>query len=161
MALSNYRSQPALEQIASWMTNTLASLGDGLLATNSSGHVLFMNSRAEQLTGWTLDRALNQYSSSIFRVVDEELGIPSPSPLCEAFVEEEIVRPERPCRLVTGEGCSVPIDYTAAPIRDEFGKVVGAVIVFRQPHHEQPQESGSEKRTNGTTTRRGNLGQRA
>ena|SRR5688572_3969203 len=133
MALRNYRSQPALEQIASWMTNTLASLGDGLLATNSSGHVLFMNSRAEQLTGWSLERALNQYSSKIFQVVDEELGLPAPSPLCEAFVEEEIVRPDKPCMLVTGEGRSMKIDYTAAPIRNEFGKVVGAVVVFRDP----------------------------
>jgi PAS domain S-box-containing protein len=132
MAISNYRAQPALQEIASWMTNTLTSVGDGLLATNCSGQVLFMNSRAEQITGCPLERALNQYSSEIFQLIDEELGLPSPSPLCEAFIEEEIVRSDRPSLLVTAKGEEMKIEYTAAPIRNESGKVVGAVVVFRE-----------------------------
>lgn len=132
MAISTYRTQPPLQEIASWMTNTLSSLGDGLLATNSSGQILFMNARAEQLTGWSLEEALSQYSSKVFNLLDQDMQLPVSSPLCEAFVEEVIVRPERPCNLVTVGGEKIPVDYTAAPIRDEAGKVVGAVIVFRE-----------------------------
>lgn len=107
------------------------SIGDGVIATNCTGSVLFMNPRAEELTGWRLEEAVNKPSSQVLALLSAESRTTIPSPLCEAFVERELVRNDRPCLLAACDGSSLEVDYTAGPISNEEGEVTGAVIVFR------------------------------
>jgi PAS domain S-box-containing protein len=120
-----------VSRIALWLANTLNCVADGLLATNSCGEVLFMNSRAEQLTGWPVEEALRQSSSRVFNVVHGSSGNRVESPLREAYVEEQTLR-FKDCCLVAAAGERIPIDLSASPIRTEEGEVVGAVVVFRE-----------------------------
>jgi PAS domain S-box-containing protein len=120
-----------VSRIALWLANTLNCVADGLLATNSCGEVLFMNSRAEQLTGWSVEEALRQSSSRVFNVVKPTCGTKLDSPLREAYVEEQVLR-SGDCLLVAAAGDRIPIDFSAAPIRTEEGEVVGAVVLFRE-----------------------------
>lgn len=120
----------SLSKIASWMTNTLDCVPDALLATNSCGDVLYMNPRAEQLTGWRIEEALRRCSSDVFHLMDCT-GSRMDSPLREAYVEEEVYRCAD-CLLAGAGGDRTRIQYTAAPIRTENGEVVGAVVVFRE-----------------------------
>ena len=124
------RLSDSISRIASWMTNTLNCVPDALLATNSHGDVLFMNPRAEQLTGWSLEQALRRCSSDIFHLLDQA-GTPLESPLREAYVEEQVYCCED-CVLAAADGDRTRIRYTAAPIRTEEGEVVGAVVVFHE-----------------------------
>jgi PAS domain S-box-containing protein len=124
-------SDSTVSRIASWLANTLNCVADGLLATNSCGEVLFMNSRAEQLTGWRVEEALRQSSSRVFHVVRDGCGTRVDSPLREAFVEEQVLRCSD-CCLVSADGGPIPIDLSASPIRTEDGEVVGAVVLFRE-----------------------------
>lgn len=121
----------SLSRIALWMTNTLNCVPDGLLATNAHGDVLFMNARAEQLTGWKVEDALQRCSSDVFHVLDTHSGSRIDSPLRDAYVEEQVFRSEN-CLLAAAHGDTLCIAYTAAPIRTEDGEVVGAVVVFRE-----------------------------
>ncbi len=45
---------------------TLSSIGDGVIATDVLGKVSFLNSVAEELTGWTLSEAVNKPLSQVF-----------------------------------------------------------------------------------------------
>ena len=119
-----------ISRIASWMTNTLNCVPDALLATNCRGDVLFMNPRAEQLTGWSVEQALRRCSSDVFHLMDEA-GKRLESPLREAYIEEQVFR-STDCMLAGADGDRMKIQYTAAPIRTETGEVVGAVVVFRE-----------------------------
>ena len=112
------------------MTNTLNCVPDALLATNACGDVLFMNPRAEELTGWRMEQALRRCSSDVFHLLDESGGRLQ-SPLREAYVEEQEYRAAG-CLLAGADGDRTRIQYTAAPIRTESGEVVGAVVVFRE-----------------------------
>jgi PAS domain S-box-containing protein len=123
--------EKTVSKIALWLANTLNCIADGLLATNCCGDILFMNSRAEQLTGWRIEEALRQSSSRVFHVVKRRCGTRLDSPLREAFVEERVLRAKN-CLLVGAAGERVPIDFSAAPIRTEEGEVVGAVVLFRE-----------------------------
>jgi len=120
----------SVSRIASWMTNTLNCVPDALLATNACGDVLFMNPRAEELTGWSIEQALRRCSSDVFNLLDES-GTRVASPLREAYVEEQEYRSSG-CVLTAAAGDKLRIEYTAAPIRTESGEVVGAVVVFRE-----------------------------
>ena len=53
---------------------TLASIGDGVLATDGRGCVKYMNPVAEKLTGWTREEALGRPLSEIFRLIEETSG---------------------------------------------------------------------------------------
>jgi hypothetical protein len=120
-----------VSQIALWLANTLNCVADGLLATNSCGEVLFMNSRAEQITGCPVEEALRQSSSRIFHVIDPVCGTRLDSPLRDAYVEEQVFRSNE-CLLVAAAGERIPIDFSASPIRTGEGEVVGAVVLFRE-----------------------------
>jgi len=49
---------------------TLASIGDGVIVTNLSGQVTFLNGEAERLTGWTMAEAAGQHLSTVFNIVN-------------------------------------------------------------------------------------------
>ena len=119
-----------ISKIALWLANTLNCVADGLLATNCCGEVLFMNSRAEELTGWSFEDARRQSSSRVFQVVKPKCGTRLESPLREAYIEEEVCRAN--CDLVAAAGEQIPIEFSASPIRTEEGEVVGAVVLFRE-----------------------------
>jgi diguanylate cyclase len=130
--LDTFTSQlpDAVSRIATWMTNALSCVPDGLLVTNSCGDVLFMNPRAEEITGWSVEEALQRCSSEVFQLFGK-CGARVDSPLREAFVEEQVFR-STDCFLAMAQGDKTPIEYAAAPIHSEKGEVVGALVVFRE-----------------------------
>src|SRR4051794_5379606 len=54
-----------------WLAGTLASIGDGVIATDTDGRVTFMNDVAEQLTGWTAGEATGHELGEVFAIFKE------------------------------------------------------------------------------------------
>ena len=50
---------------------TLKSIGDGVITTDISGKVLFLNAKAEELTGWRLGEARGRLLHEIFVIVNK------------------------------------------------------------------------------------------
>src|SRR5262245_14467845 len=65
------RAARVLQQRTEWFTVTLASIGDAVIATDTSATILFMNPEAEQLTGWTLPEALGRDITEVLTLVNE------------------------------------------------------------------------------------------
>jgi len=110
---------------------TLASIGDAVIATSPDGGVTFLNAVAEQLTGWTAASACGRPLAEVFQVIDETTWQPAPNPALRALDEGAIVGLTDHTILRARDGTPRPIDDSAAPIRDEAGATVGAVLVFR------------------------------
>ncbi|PYQ44424.1 MAG: hypothetical protein DMF77_07280, partial [Acidobacteria bacterium] len=53
------------------LRTTLASIGDGVIATDDEGRVTALNAVAEALTGWSEAEALGRRSAGVFVIVDE------------------------------------------------------------------------------------------
>lgn len=110
---------------------TLRSIGDAVISTDERGEIRFMNLVARSLTGWTEDSAIGQPLPSVFRIVNERTRDTVESPVEKALRLGTVVGLANHTLLINRSGEEVPIDDSAAPIRDDEGKVLGVVLVFR------------------------------
>ena len=109
---------------------TLASIGDGVIATDAAGNVTFLNEVARTLTGWTDADAHGLPLTEVFAIVNETTRDPVENPALRALAEGVIVGLANHTLLIARDGTERPIDDSAAPIRDRDGKTLGAVLVF-------------------------------
>jgi PAS domain S-box-containing protein len=110
---------------------TLSSIGDGVVATDRAGVITFINPVAQALTGWAEAEALGRPLQEVFRVVNEQSGQPIENPVGKVIRNGPLAGLANHSLLVARDGTRRPVDDTAAPIRDEDGRFVGVVLVFR------------------------------
>ncbi len=110
---------------------TLASIGDGVLATDDGGRVKYLNPVAEKLTGWERGEALGRPLPEIFRLT-ESLGESEIERLLRQCLEEgQSFRLAERITLERRDGRRYAIESTCAPIRAQDGRIIGAVLVFQ------------------------------
>ena len=110
---------------------TLASIGDAVITTGVHGHVQYMNAVAEQLSGWNLKDARGRLLTEVFRIVNEDSRQIVDSPVERVLSEGVVVGLANHTLLITKDGGEIPIADSAAPIKDDSGKMTGVVLVFR------------------------------
>ena len=110
---------------------TLASIGDAVISTDTSGNIAFMNGVAEELTGWKLDDAAGKPVTEVFRIINEETRETVDSPVAKVLREGMIIGLANHTILLRKDGTEVPIDDSGAPIKDSEGRTTGVVLVFR------------------------------
>ena len=69
--------------------------------------------------------------SNVLRIVNEHTRLPVDNPVDRALREGTIVGLANHTILIARDGTERPIDDSAAPMHDEAGATVGAVLVFR------------------------------
>ncbi|MDH3757855.1 MAG: EAL domain-containing protein [Gammaproteobacteria bacterium] len=109
---------------------TLQSIGDGVITTDASGNVEYVNPVAEELTGWKVDDASGRPIDEIFRGFHEETCEPLENPLAVSIRRDRAIKSVRPTLLIRRDGNELYIESTASPIRDGKGAVTGGVLVF-------------------------------
>ena len=125
------RLQQQLAEQHELLAVTLQSIGDAVLTTDASGRVTWLNPVAQRLTGWTAAQAQGQASSQVFMALGEAGGEVLEDPVQRCLVSG------RPGRLPAGavlqgrHGELHAVDDSVAPIRNAEGRVLGAVLVFR------------------------------
>ncbi len=113
------------------MRTTLSSIGDGVVVTDTSGRVSFLNPVAEQMTGWTQMEAFEKPVGAIFRIINEQTRQRAENPIDRVMREGVVLGLANHTLLIAKDGTERPIDDSGAPIRDSDGTVVGAILVFR------------------------------
>ena len=131
IGLYKHKMNRRLRENEQWLAATLGCIGDGVIATDEQGRVRLVNVLAEQLTGWTQAEALGRDVREVFHIVEEKTRQPVSNPVLEALVKGEPTDLAPHTILMNKAGSEFPIDDSAAPIWDVNGKVVGAVLVFR------------------------------
>lgn len=124
---------------------TLASIGDAVLTTDMYGKITFLNNIAEELTGWKQSEALGMSLESVFNIVSEQTRAKAENPVEKVLKVGQIVGLANHTILISKNGSECPIDDSAAPIRDESGEILGAVLVFRDIRSRRQIERAEEK----------------
>ncbi|MBC7778966.1 MAG: PAS domain S-box protein [Proteobacteria bacterium] len=109
---------------------TLASIGDAVITTDNDRRITAMNEIARTLTGWTPAHARGQRLEHVFRISNEDTGEVVDNPVQKVFEHGRIVGLANHTVLTDRDGVEHPIDDSAAPIRDDQGRIRGAVLVF-------------------------------
>jgi PAS domain S-box-containing protein len=135
----------ALRTQREWFEVTLASIGDAVIATDSSGRVTFMNGAAVGLTGWSSAAAVGRPSDEVFRIVNEATREPVESPIARVLRDNMIVGLANHTVLLSADGVERPIDDSGAPIRKRNGEVLGVVLIFRDVSERRRYERGLQQ----------------
>ena len=141
------RAEESLDSQREWFRVMLQSIGDAVLATDGAGKIVFFNPVAARLTGWTEEEAAGRTAQEVFQVINEQTREKAEDIILRVLREARVVALANHTALMTRDGREIPVEDSAAPIRDAAGNVVGAVLVFRdvtEKRHAQERIQESE-----------------
>jgi diguanylate cyclase (GGDEF)-like protein/PAS domain S-box-containing protein len=110
---------------------TLNSIGDGVICTDVTGNITYLNPVAESMTGWSREEACGRRLPEVLRIIDGDSRETVLDPLAMAIRRNEAVGLSANCVLIRRDGYESAIEDSSAPIHDGSGQLVGAVLVFR------------------------------
>jgi PAS domain S-box-containing protein len=124
------KAEAALWEQREWFRVTLDSIGDAVLATDTGGRITFLNPVASILTGWPPEEAKGRPIGKVLRTVNEITREPAEDIAGRVLAEGRVINMANHTALMRRDGSEVPVEDSAAPIKDGAGNVLGVVIVF-------------------------------
>ena len=109
---------------------TLQSIGDGVITTDAEGQIDYLNPVAQNLTGWGVRGARGKPVKEIMTIINEHTRATVANPVMRCLKEGRVITLADNSVLINHEGAEIPIQDSAAPIRDRIGNLIGAVMVF-------------------------------
>jgi two-component system sensor histidine kinase TtrS len=110
----------------------LDSVADGIYGVDMQGNSTFFNRAAEKLTGWKAEHVIGKNQHQLLHHTHAD-GTPfdvEDCPVYQTFCDDR-------SRYISDDlfwrenGSCFPVEYSSTPIKDEAGKTVGSVVVFR------------------------------
>jgi PAS domain S-box-containing protein len=121
IALYRHQMERRLRQSEQWLLATMRLLGCGVITSDVSGNITFLNSGAAHLTGWSAEEALGKRVEEVFDV--------SPETPVAKTLEAGIVIAKG--SILTPRGATErAVDYSSVVLTDEADRQIGVVIVI-------------------------------
>ncbi|NJL40057.1 MAG: PAS domain S-box protein [Leptolyngbyaceae cyanobacterium SL_5_9] len=124
--------ESAIETLRRQQQLILDSIGDGVYGIDLQGNATFVNPAAARMIGWEPQELIGK---SMHQVLHHSRPDRSPypredCPIYAAF-QDGIIHHVSEEVFWRKDGTCFPVEYISTPIRDEQGKLMGAVIAFR------------------------------
>ncbi|HLK55414.1 MAG TPA: diguanylate cyclase, partial [Chthonomonadaceae bacterium] len=108
------------------------SIADGVIATDAEGRVCFLNSMAEKLTGRRIAEMQGLPLEDVFQAGQEPGREGAEGLVIQALHRNCAVELAEPYLWMSRQGETFPVEGSVAPVADAMGRVVGAVVIFRE-----------------------------
>ena len=131
VALYKHKMESKLKESEKWLSTTLESIGDAVIATDENGKIKFMNPVSMDITGWGENEAMGKDLNEVFNITKEGSGAPIDTPVSNVIDSNQTIDLKQPTILLTKDNKKVPIDDSTAPIMDKAGNIIGVALVFR------------------------------
>lgn len=115
----------------SFLATTLSSIGDGVIATDINGNIIFLNTAAEEITGWATSEVIGKKFYDIFVLIDADTNQLLESAINNVLIAGTEMGVKERSALVTKSGARKYISANISPIVEETGVLSGTVTVFR------------------------------
>ncbi|PKL92106.1 MAG: hypothetical protein CVV21_04980 [Candidatus Goldiibacteriota bacterium HGW-Goldbacteria-1] len=139
------KTAEALKQSEEMFSVTINSIGDGVLATDTNGCVTILNQVAQELTGWTQRDAFGKQVDKVFNIINYDSRKPAAVPIMETLKFGTVKGLANHTVLISKDKSERDIADSCAPIKDREGKVIGAVLVFRDVTERMQKDAALEK----------------
>ena len=114
---------------------TLQSIADAVITTNAATEVQYLNPVAERLTGWSNAAAHGLPLESVISIVHEGTEQAMSNPVRECLNNNSVEILPIHAALRRNDGAVIAIEASAAPMRNDRGEVIGAVMVCQDVSH--------------------------
>ena len=125
IALYKHEMEQRVRAGEAWLSTTLRSVGEGIVATNAAGEMVFVNAVAERLTGWTGAEAIGRPLMDVLHLNEESGGRAAGNPVLDLLPDER-----RSYLLISKTGTSTPVEVSYSENRSERERL-GSVLMVR------------------------------
>jgi len=125
------RAEDALAAEKERLAVTLASIGDGVIATDTDGAIVLINEVAQELTACPEDEVVGSPLNDVYRVLGPDGRIWDRDPVRQVLAADASMELSEDAVLVDSEGLRRVVAERGSPIRDWEGHVLGVVLVVR------------------------------
>jgi PAS domain S-box-containing protein len=131
MALYKHSMETKLKENQRWLNAILNSVGDAVIVTDEYGFIKYLNPVAEALTNYKLDEIIGKRIYDVVKLIDENTKQPVINPVERVISENIVIGRSNHTYLITKKEEEIAVDYSASPLRDETGRLTGAVLVLQ------------------------------
>lgn len=120
----------------------LASIGDGLIATDIHGNILMVNSSAESMLGWTRDELIAQSLYNLIPMLDDSGSLvsrekrPANLSLTSGQKITTTTNSEDTYYYVRKDKTKFPVIITVTPVKSN-AMIIGSIVIFRDATKEK------------------------
>ena len=120
-----------LEQLQRHEELILKSVGEGVYGLDTKGHTTFVNDTAANMLGWQLEDLIGKRQHDIIHHTkpDGSHYEAKDCPIYAAFKDGKVHRVDTEV-FWRKDGTCFPVEYISTPMRDDKGKLMGAVVAF-------------------------------
>ncbi|CAI1039372.1 diguanylate cyclase [Serratia grimesii] len=121
----------ALHQEKERLHITLDAIGEGVISTDDTMHITFMNPVAEQMCGWPLSLAVGMPLAGVVRMTNGKDGMEVENPVQCCLQENRQLSADYALVLHSRDGRHFDIQQSVSPLKTIGGNVMGAVMVLQ------------------------------
>jgi PAS domain S-box-containing protein len=114
-----------------WHNQTLISMGDAVITTDTNGIITMLNNAATQITGWATKEAVGRSIPQVVSLLNAITDIPLQGELLRVLKEKKSLHLNKDIVLIRRDATKSFIESNGAPIRNKKGKIIGAVYIIR------------------------------
>lgn len=113
------------------MSAILESIGDAVFVVDSEYKISVFNKVAEEMSGYKFEDALGKHYTEVLKFIYEDNQKTNDKFIKDSIEKGIVTSMSNHTLLVDRDGKQIPVSDSAAPLKDEDGKVIGCVVVFR------------------------------
>jgi len=125
ISLYKHEMERRLRTSEAWLATTLRSVGDGLIATDTEGEIVFLNPVAEELTGWSANEAHGRMLMDVLQLCAEATRRPAKNPIVDLLPGDS-----RHYTLLSKNGLAITVEVEAFENRSA-DQVLGSIVAVR------------------------------
>ncbi|MGH7885398.1 MAG: PAS domain-containing protein, partial [Thermodesulfobacteriota bacterium] len=105
---------------------------DAIIFTNDKGQIKYINSEAQNLTGWFITDAMNTKISEVFNIYDLESEEKLSNPVDKVLVTNSKIDLTTKIILLSKDRLKFEIEYKATPKYSQDGKLNKIILTFKK-----------------------------